>query len=151
MIGAIARRVSVADALASVVGYTCLNDVSARDLQFADGQWVRAKSLDTFCPMGPLLVTADEIADPQCLAIACTVSGELLQNATTADMIFSVAEIVSRLSQWMTLTPGDIIATGTPPGVGYFRKPRRVLRDGDDMNVSIEGIGTLTNPVVIDP
>ena len=124
VIGRTARRVSEAEALDYVLGYTCLNDVSARDLQFGDGQWVRGKSLDTFCPMGPVLVTADEIDDPQTLAIACRVGGRTLQDATTADMYFGVAAIISHCSQAFRLDPGDVIATGTPGGVGIFRDPR---------------------------
>ena len=149
VIGRTARRVSRASAIHYSLGYTCLNDVSARDIQFGDGQWVRGKSLDTFCPLGPWVVTADEVPDPQRLAISCTVSGERLQDASTADMYFGVAELVHRLSFSFTLEPGDIIATGTPEGVGYFRDPRRSLRDGDTVVVSIESVGTLSNPVVV--
>jgi 2-keto-4-pentenoate hydratase/2-oxohepta-3-ene-1,7-dioic acid hydratase in catechol pathway len=145
VIGSTARRVGQAEALDYVLGYTCLNDVSARDLQFGDGQWVRGKSLDTFCPIGPAIVTTDEIPDPQRLRLSCTVSGERLQDATTADMYFGVAEIVSYCSQAFTLEPGDIIATGTPSGVGAFRKPPRYLRDGDVVVVEVEGIGRLEN------
>ena len=122
-----ARDVSVDDALDHVLGYTCLNDVSARDIQFGDGQWVRGKSLDTFCPMGPVLVTADEIGDPQDLAICCTVGDERLQDARTSQMYFGVAEIISYCSRSFTLEPGDVIATGTPGGVGVFRDPPRFL------------------------
>ncbi len=147
VIGRRARDVRVEDALDHVFGYTCLDDVSARDLQFSDGQWVRAKSLDTFCPIGPWIVTADEVPDPQRLAISCTVSGEVLQAASTGDMIFGVAELIARLSRSFTLEPGDLIATGTPPGVGWFRTPRRLLRDGDEVVVEIGGIGRLSNPV----
>ena len=150
VIGRRARNVEPASALDYVFGYTCLNDISARDLQFADGQWVRAKSLDTFCPLGPWIVTADEIPDPQALEIACEVSGEVLQSSTTADMIFTVAELVSRISRWFTLEPGDLIATGTPPGVGYFREPRRVLGHGDEVVVRVAGVGELRNPVRLD-
>ncbi|MFC4055268.1 fumarylacetoacetate hydrolase family protein [Actinomadura syzygii] len=145
VIGSPARHVSERDALGHVLGYTCLNDVSARDLQRADGQWVRAKSLDTFCPMGPWLVTADEVPDPQDLAVRCRVSGELRQDASTADMIFSVRTLIARLSRAFTLRPGDVIATGTPPGVGMASTPPRLLRDGDTVEVDIEGIGTLRN------
>lgn len=145
VIGAPARHVSERDALDHVLGYTCLNDVSARDLQRDDGQWVRAKSLDTFCPMGPWLVTADEIPDPQDLTVRCRVSGELRQEASTADMIFPVRELIARLSRAFTLRPGDVIATGTPPGVGAASSPPRLLRDGDVVEVEIEGIGTLRN------
>jgi 2-keto-4-pentenoate hydratase/2-oxohepta-3-ene-1,7-dioic acid hydratase in catechol pathway len=143
VIGRPARRVVVAEALAHVLGYTCLNDVSARDLQFGDGQWTRGKSLDTFCPMGPVLVTTDEIGDAQDLAISCSVGGEVLQEARTSQMYFSVAEIVSYCSMAFTLEPGDVISTGTPSGVGAFRKPPRYLADGDRVTVEIEGIGVL--------
>jgi 2-keto-4-pentenoate hydratase/2-oxohepta-3-ene-1,7-dioic acid hydratase in catechol pathway len=145
VIGRHARRVSEAEALDHVLGYTCLNDVSARDIQFGDGQWVRGKSLDTFCPMGPALVTADEIPDPQRLAISCRVGGTLLQEASTAQMFFGVAAIVSYCSQSFSLEPGDVIATGTPGGVGIFRDPPVLLGDGDEVSVEIEGIGRLDN------
>ena len=151
VIGRPARRVSEADALEFVLGYTCINDVSARDLQFGDGQWVRGKSLDTFCPIGPAIVTTDEIPDPQTLRLSCTVSGERLQDATTADMYFGVAEIVSYCSQAFTLEPGDVIATGTPSGVGAFRKPPRYLTDGDVVVVEVEGIGRLENTCRFEP
>ena len=145
VIGRRARHVPVAEALDHVVGYTCLNDVSARDLQFGDGQWVRGKSLDTFCPMGPALVTSDEIGDPQDLAICCSVGGERLQEGHTSQMYFSVAQIVSHCSQAFTLEPGDVIATGTPAGVGVFRDPPRFLAAGDTVVVEIERIGRLEN------
>ena len=145
VIGTEARRVPVAEALGYVLGYTCLDDVSARDLQFGDGQWTRGKSLDTFCPMGPALVTADEVGDPQSLAIECRVNGEVLQRSSTALMFFGVAEIVSHCSMAFTLEPGDVIATGTPGGVGIFRDPPVLLSDGDVVEVTIERIGTLRN------
>ncbi len=145
VIGTTARRVSEADALGHVLGYSCLNDVSARDIQFGDGQWTRGKSLDTFCPIGPALVTADEIPDPQALEIECRVNGEVLQHANTAQMYFGVAAIISHCSMAFTLEPGDVIATGTPGGVGIFRDPPVLLGDGDVVTVSIEGIGQLTN------
>ena len=145
VIGRPARHVGVAEALDYVLGYTCLNDVSARDIQFGDGQWVRGKSLDTFCPMGPELVTADEIGDPQDLAISCSVGGERLQEARTSAMYFGVAEIISYCSTSFTLEPGDVIATGTPGGVGVFRDPPRFLGDGDRVTVEIERIGRLEN------
>ena len=145
VIGRTARHVTEADALDHVLGYTCINDVSARDLQFGDGQWVRGKSLDTFCPMGPVLVTADEIGDPQDLAITCRVGGELVQDSRTSEMYFSVAQIISFLSRSFTLEPGDVIATGTPGGVGAFRDPPRFLGDGDRVTVEIERIGRLEN------
>jgi 2-keto-4-pentenoate hydratase/2-oxohepta-3-ene-1,7-dioic acid hydratase in catechol pathway len=147
VIGAKAKRVSERDALDHVAGYICVNDVSARDLQFADGQWTRGKSPDTFCPVGPRLVPREEIADPQALAIRCLVNGEALQDSSTAQMIFSVAEIIAYTSQVITLEPGDLIATGTPAGVGVFRDPKVLLKDGDEVSVEIEGLGTLTNPI----
>jgi 2-keto-4-pentenoate hydratase/2-oxohepta-3-ene-1,7-dioic acid hydratase in catechol pathway len=145
VIGRRARNVSEASALDYVLGYTCANDVTARDLQRGDGQWVRGKSLDTFCPLGPVLVTTDEIDDPQALAISCSVNGEQVQEASTADMIFSVARLVSFCSAAFTLEPGDVIVTGTPPGVGLYREPQRFLQDGDEVTVEIEGIGRLVN------
>lgn len=148
LIGSRAKNVAIAEALDHVYGYTCVNDVSARDLQFADGQWLRGKSLDTFCPVGPYVVTADEIPDPNKLAISCRVNDEVLQSATTADMVFDVPTLISFISAHMTLEPGDLIATGTPPGVGFARTPPIYLRHGDEVAVEIEGIGRLTNPVV---
>lgn len=145
VIGRMARHVDVADALDHVLGYTCINDVSARDLQAADGQWVRAKSLDTFCPMGPVLVTPDEIPDPQALEISCSVNGEVLQHASTADMFFGVRELIAFCSRSFTLEPGDVIATGTPSGIGLTRTPPRFLGDRDEVVVTIEGIGRLVN------
>ena len=151
VIGRTARWVPVETALDHVLGYTCLNDVSARDIQFGDGQWVRGKSLDTFCPMGPALVTADEIGDPQDLAIFCTVGDERVQEARTSAMYFGVAEIISYCSMSFTLEPGDVIATGTPAGVGVFRDPPRFLGDGDRVAVEIERIGRLENVCRFDP
>ena len=145
VIGRRARRVSEPEALSHILGYTCGNDVSARNLQFGDKQWVRGKSLDTFCPLGPVLVTADEIADPQALAVRCIVNGEVLQEGTTADMIFPVARLIEHASQAFSLEAGDVIMTGTPPGVGVFRVPQRFLRDGDEVVVEIAGIGRLAN------
>jgi 2-keto-4-pentenoate hydratase/2-oxohepta-3-ene-1,7-dioic acid hydratase in catechol pathway len=144
------RDVSVEDALDSVFGYTCLNDVSARDMQVQDGQWVRAKSLDTFCPMGPWIVTGDEIPDPGRLSIRCTVNGDVRQDASTADLIHGVDELIAFCSRFFTLEPGDVIATGTPGGVGAFRVPPVFLADGDVVAVSIEGIGTLENRCRVD-
>ena len=149
VIGRQARRVSEADALDYVFGYTCCNDVSARDAQFGDQQWVRGKSFDTFCPLGPEIVTADEIPDPQNLRIACRVNGETLQDSNTSEMIFGVAELISYCSRFMTLEAGDIIATGTPFGVGFSRTPPIFLTDGDVCDVEIEKIGVLTNPCVV--
>jgi 2,4-didehydro-3-deoxy-L-rhamnonate hydrolase len=147
VMGATARRVSERDALDHVAGYICVNDVSARDLQFGDGQWTRGKSPDTFCPVGPRLVPREEIDDPQALAIRCILNGEAVQDSSTAQMIFSVAEIIAYVSQIITLEPGDLIATGTPAGVGVFRDPKVLLKDGDAVSVEIEAVGTLTNPV----
>lgn len=148
VIGRSCRWVSVESALDYVAGYTCLNDVSARDLQYADRQFVRAKSLDTFCPMGPWLVSADEIPDPQALTIRCIVNGEVMQDANTSDMVFGVAELVSFCSQAFTLEPGDVIATGTPGGVGWFREPKRMLKNGDEVVVEIGRVGRLVNRCV---
>ena len=147
VIGTKAKRVSEADALEYVEGYICVNDVSARDLQFGDGQWTRGKSVDTFCPVGPRLVPREEIADPQQLGIRCIVNGEALQDSSTGQMIFSVAEIIAYVTRVITLEPGDLIATGTPAGVGVFRDPKVLLKDGDEVSVEIDGVGTLTNPV----
>lgn len=130
-----------------VWGYTCVNDVSARDLQFADGQWVRGKSLDTFCPVGPVIVPASAL-DSVDLPIRTVLNGEVMQEATTADMIFGVDELVSFVGEAITLTPGDLIATGTPEGVGAFRDPPVFLQDGDEIVVEIDGIGRLGNRVV---
>ena len=145
VIGRRARRVREDAALDHVLGYTCLNDVSARDLQFADKQFVRAKSLDTFCPMGPVLVTADEIPDPGTLAVRSYRNGELMQDGHTSDLIFSVPHLVAFCSRAFTLEPGDVIATGTPAGVGWYRDPKVVMHEGDVMTVEIEGIGRLEN------
>ncbi|HEY7599791.1 MAG TPA: fumarylacetoacetate hydrolase family protein [Candidatus Limnocylindrales bacterium] len=145
VIGRTARRVPAAEALDCVLGYSCLNDVSARDLQYADRQFVRSKSLDTFGPFGPALVTADEVGDPQALRIRGYVNGELRQEASTAEMIFGVAELVAFCSRAFTLEPGDVIATGTPAGVGWFREPKLLLADGDEMVVEIERVGRLVN------
>ncbi len=133
------------EALSKVFGYTCGNDVSARDLQFGDKQWIRGKSLNTFCPLGPWLVTADELTDPQKLAIRSRLNGKIMQESNTADMIFPVAELVSYLSCHFTLEPGDLIMTGTPSGVGVFREPPVFMKDGDIIEIEIEDIGTLKN------
>ncbi len=145
VIGRTCRRVDESTALDYVLGYTCLNDVSARDLQFADKQFVRSKSLDTFCPIGPVLVTPDEIPDPQALRIRSYVNGELRQDASTADMIHGVAELIAFCSRAFTLESGDVIATGTPAGVGWYREPKALLHDGDEVVIEIEGIGRLVN------
>ena len=145
VIGERASRVSEDEAFKYVRGYTIGNDVSARDLQFADGQWVRAKSLDTFCPLGPKVV---ELDDPQNLKLITRVNGEVMQDSNTSEMIFGVAELISFCSSNFALEPGDVILTGTPWGVGEFMEPKRSLSDGDVVECEIEGIGVLRNPVV---
>jgi 2-keto-4-pentenoate hydratase/2-oxohepta-3-ene-1,7-dioic acid hydratase in catechol pathway len=147
VIGTRVKDVSRENALEAVRGYVCANDVSARNLQFGDGQWTRGKSVDTFCPVGPL-VPAAEIADPHALRIRAIVSGAVLQASTTANLIFDVDEIISHTSRVITLEPGDLILTGTPAGVGVFRDPQRLLRPGDEVTIEIEGVGALTNPVL---
>ena len=147
VIGRTARRVSEAEALDHVLGYTCINDVTARDLQFSDKQFVRAKSLDTFCPMGPAVVTRRRARPtPATLDVRSWRNGELMQDSNTSNLIFDVPFLVAFCSQAFTLEPGDVIATGTPAGVGYFREPRVLMREGDVMTVEVEGIGRLTNP-----
>jgi 2-keto-4-pentenoate hydratase/2-oxohepta-3-ene-1,7-dioic acid hydratase in catechol pathway len=147
IIGRRATHVPEESALEHVFGYTVANDVSARDLQLRkDSQWTRGKSLDTFCPLGPWIVTRDEIADPQVLNIKLTVNKKVMQDSSTANMIFSVAHLISFCSAMFTLEPGDVILTGTPPGVGDGRKPPVYLTDRDVMTASVEGIGDLTNP-----
>jgi 2-keto-4-pentenoate hydratase/2-oxohepta-3-ene-1,7-dioic acid hydratase in catechol pathway len=148
VIGKRASKVGEAGALKYVFGYAPLNDVSARDLQFGDGQWVRGKSLDGFCPIGPFITTGDEIADPQALKIEGVLNGEVMQSSNTKMMIFGVAYLIHYISQAITLEPGDVIATGTPEGVGVFRKPPVLLKDGDVFEVAIEGLRTLRNTFV---
>ena len=131
-----------------VFGYTMMNDVSARDFQMATSQWMMGKTFDTFAPLGPDIVTADEIADPQNLAISLVLSGEVLQNSNTRELIFPVPRLIAFLSSVFTLEPGDVISTGTPAGVGAARKPPRWLKPGDQVTVRVEGLGELTNPVV---
>ena len=149
VIGKTVRRVTKEAALDYVFGYTVANDVSARDLQFSDKQWVRSKSLDTFCPFGPAIVTADEIPDPQTLALRTRVNGKVLQDSNTCEMIFSVRELISFLSHSFTLEPGDLILTGTPNGVGVFRNPKIFLQNGDLVEVEIEGVGKIENRVSV--
>jgi 2,4-didehydro-3-deoxy-L-rhamnonate hydrolase len=151
VIGSRVARVSKENALEAVRGYLCANDVTARDLQFGDGQWTRGKSVDTFCPVGPKLVPREEVPDPHALRIRAIVSGEVLQDSTTANLIFGIDEIISHVSRTVTLEPGDLILTGTPAGVGVFRDPQRLLRPGDEVTIEIEQIGSLTNPVVAGP
>ncbi|MBN1659703.1 MAG: fumarylacetoacetate hydrolase family protein [Anaerolineae bacterium] len=146
VIGREARHVPAPRALDVVFGYTCANDVSARDLQFSDRQWVRAKSLDTFCPLGPHLVTADEVPDPGALAIACRVNGVTLQDSSTSEMLFGVPALIEFITRAFTLLPGDVILTGTPAGTGAFREPPLFLQHGDVVEIEIEGLGTLRNP-----
>lgn len=149
VIGRKATRVSESQALDHVFGYTLINDVSARDLQFGDGQWTRGKSLDTFAPLGPFITTRDEIQDVQALKIEGVLNGQVMQSSNTSKMIFKVAYLVSYLSQGITLEPGDVIASGTPEGVGIFRKPPVLLKAGDVFEVKIEKLGTLRNPIVV--
>ena len=131
-----------------VAGYMILHDVSARDLQFSDGQWYRGKSCDTFAPTGPWIVTKDEIKDPHNLRISLTLNGETMQDSNTSNLIFNVPFLISYLSQSVTWEVGDLISTGTPPGVGVFRKPQVFLKSGDTASVTVEKLGTLTNPIV---
>jgi len=145
IIGKQCRKTSEGDALSYVAGYTAANDVSARDLQLGDGQWVRGKSLDTFCPLGPTFVTADEISDPQGLAIRCLLNDEVMQDSHTREMIFPVKKLISFCSQAFTLEPGDVLLTGTPFGTGLGRDPKVYMQDGDRVIVEIEGIGRLEN------
>jgi len=147
VIGSTLKNVSMEDALKGVFGYTIANDVSARDIQFSDGQWIRGKNFDTFCPLGPEIVTADEIKDPQNLAISTKINGEVVQNSNTSKMLFPISELISFCSEAFTLYPGDVIITGTPWGCGEFATPRRSLRDGDVIEMEIEGIGILRNSV----
>lgn len=147
VIGRRAVQVAKDDAYDYVLGYTNLNDVSARDFQFADGQWQRGKSCDTFAPMGTYIATTDEIPDPQSLSIKLRLNGKTMQDSSTDQLIFGVPDLVSFLSQTITLEPGDVIATGTPPGVGFARKPPVYIQDGDRMEVEIDGLGILENPV----
>jgi 2,4-didehydro-3-deoxy-L-rhamnonate hydrolase len=147
VVGRKAARVPIDAALACVGGYTCANDVSARDLQSRTSQWMLGKAIDTFLPLGPVLVTPEEIPDPQALAIRCDIDGREMQSSSTAQMVFGVAELISSISATITLEPGDVIATGTPPGVGFARRPPVWLCDGDEVTIEIERIGRLTNPV----
>ncbi len=147
VLGATVKQVSKENALEAVAGYVVANDVSARDLQFGDGQWTRGKSPDTFCPVGPLVPAAD-VPDPHALPIRALLNGEVVQDSTTANLVFGVDEVISYASQTATLEAGDLILTGTPAGVGIFRSPPRLLRPGDEITIEIDGVGSLTNPVV---
>lgn len=147
VIGRRAKNVSAANAFDHVFGYTNFNDVSARDMQFADGQWQRGKSCDTFAPLGPFVATKDEIGDPHELKIEFRLNGRTMQSSTTRELIFDIPQLIEFLSRSITLEPGDIIATGTPPGVGFARKPPIFLNEGDVCEVEIAGLGVLANRV----
>jgi len=148
VIGKRASSVRVEDAMDYVLGYCCFHDVSARDFQFADGQWQRGKSCDTFAPFGDYVATADEIADPHALRIQLRLNGATMQDSSTAQLVFRIPELIASISENVTLEPGDVIATGTPPGVGFARKPPVYLKAGDVCEVEIEGLGVLRNPVI---
>jgi acylpyruvate hydrolase len=148
VIGRRGKYIQESNALNHVAGYTCANDVSAHDIEFRTSQWTSGKMLDTFCPLGPVLVTADEIANPNRLAIKTVLNGRTVQESSTSDMLFSVPFLISYISSLATLEPGDVILTGTPAGVGCNQKPQVFLQAGDEVCVQIEGIGTLANPVV---
>ncbi len=150
VIGKRARHVSEADALDYVAGYLPVNDVSARDYQTRTSQWSMGKTFDTFGPLGPALVTSDEVADPHNLRISLDIDGVVLQDSNTRELIFNVPQLVASLSEVMTLEPGDVVSTGTPPGVGAARTPKRWMRDGETVSVTIEGLGTLTNPCALE-
>lgn len=149
VIGRRAKGVPRGRAFDYVLGYTNFNDVSARDFQFADGQWVRGKSCDTFAPMGQYIATTDEVPDPHNLSIKFRLNGQTLQDSNTGQLIFGVPELIAFISETITLEPGDVIATGTPPGVGFARKPPVFLRAGDLMEVEVEGLGVLQNPIIL--
>lgn len=150
IIGKTAKNIAESDALDYVFGYTVANDVSARDLQDTEGQWARAKGMDTFCPLGAVVVTASDLPDPHALTIETRLNGEVVQHASTGLMFFKVPFLVAYLSQTFTLEAGDVILTGTPAGVGKGMKPPRFLKTGDVVSVTIDGIGTLTNPCMAD-
>ena len=147
VVGRTVRGVSKENALEAVAGYVVANDVSARDLQFADGQWTRGKSPDTFCPVGPL-VPASDVSDPHALGIRAILNGDTVQDSSTSNLIFGIDEILSYVTQTTTLEEGDLILTGTPAGVGVFSDPQRLLQPGDEITIEIDGLGSLTNPVV---
>lgn len=147
VIGTTVKSVSKENALEAVAGYLVANDVSARDLQFADGQWTRGKSPDTFCPVGPMTPAA-EVADPHALGIRAILNGETVQSSTTANLIFGIDEVISYATQTSTLEAGDLILTGTPAGVGIFREPPLLLQPGDEITIEIDRLGSITNPVV---
>ena len=150
VVGKTARNVTVEQAMEYVFGYTIMNDISARDLQMQSGQWLKGKSLDAFAPIGPALVSADEVPDPHNLRISLKLNGKLMQDSNTKNLIFTVPVLISYISKLMTLLPGDIIATGTPPGVGMARKPPVYMQPGDVVSAEISGLGTLTNPIILE-
>ena len=148
VIGKGGRHIAAGDWREHVGGYTIVNDVSARDFQMATSQWMMGKTFDTFAPMGPYIVTADEVPDPHTLSISLRIGAEVLQQSNTSELIFKIPELVAYLSSVFTLEPGDVIATGTPAGVGFARKPPRWLQPGDEVRIRIEGLGELVNPVI---
>jgi len=148
IIGKGGYQIPASEAQAHVYGYTIINDVSARDIQFSTSQWSLSKSLPTFCPIGPAIVTADEITDPHTLDVQLSIDGELLQHSNTSELIFKIPELIEYISSITPLLPGDIVSTGTPYGVGLGRNPKRWLKPGETVTITIEGLGTLTNPVV---
>ena len=141
-------QIPAGEAMAHVYGYTIINDVSARDIQFSTSQWSLSKSLPTFCPMGPYIVTADEIADPHALDVQLSIDGEVLQHSNTSELVFKIPELIEYISSITPLLPGDIVSTGTPFGVGLGRNPKRWLKPGETVSITIEGVGQLVNPVV---
>jgi 2-keto-4-pentenoate hydratase/2-oxohepta-3-ene-1,7-dioic acid hydratase in catechol pathway len=148
VIGKGGYRIAAADWREHVYGYTIVNDVSARDVQFSSTQWSMSKSFPTFCPLGPAIITADEISDPHALDISLSIDGEVLQHSNTRELVFRIPELIEYLSSITPLLPGDIVSTGTPPGVGLGRNPKRWLKPGETVTVTVEGLGSLTNPVV---
>jgi 2-keto-4-pentenoate hydratase/2-oxohepta-3-ene-1,7-dioic acid hydratase in catechol pathway len=148
LIGRRGKYIPEADALSYVAGYTCANDVSAHDIEFRTSQWTSGKMLDTFCPLGPVVVTVDEVPNPGALHLKTMLNGQTVQETCTSDMVFSVPFLISYISSLSTLEPGDVILTGTPAGIGCNRKPQVFLQPGDRISVEIDGIGTLTNPVI---
>jgi 2-keto-4-pentenoate hydratase/2-oxohepta-3-ene-1,7-dioic acid hydratase in catechol pathway len=147
VIGRSGYRIPAAEWRNHVYGYTIVNDVSARDVQRASSQWSMAKSFPTFCPIGPAIVTADEIPDPHSLSISLTIGGQILQNSNTPELIFKIPELIEYLSSITPLLPGDIVSTGTPSGVGVGRTPRRWLQPGETVTITVDGLGSLSNPV----
>jgi 2-keto-4-pentenoate hydratase/2-oxohepta-3-ene-1,7-dioic acid hydratase in catechol pathway len=148
VIGKGGYRIAAADWPDHVYGYTIVNDVSARDVQFSSTQWSMSKCFPTFCPLGPAIVTADEITDPHALDISLSIDGEVLQHSNTRELVFKIPALIEYLSSITPLLPGDIVSTGTPPGVGLGRNPKRWLKPGETVTITIEGLGSLTNPVV---